>query len=99
MANISIRYVAEIETPDGFISIDCEAIKENPAKIYFFLNNSTIDKNILDKTNSDFINKLHNNSEIFLITDTENIKNFIMKALSDSYGNKSDISIREIDMD
>ena len=99
MDNISSRYVAEIETPDGIVTIDCEITEENPTKVHFSLNLTTLDESVLYRSNSQFIKDLHLNNETQVTTTRNDINKLIAEILIDAYGNNSDISIIKIDMD
>ncbi|NIP29496.1 MAG: hypothetical protein GTO02_03900 [Candidatus Dadabacteria bacterium] len=98
MHEIPNRYIAEIETPDGIETIDCEITKGTKTKLSFILNISTFSTGDIEKY-PDFRKQLHKNNEIVLETDRTDLKKFIEDILYNAYGDGADISIKEIDFD
>lgn len=94
------RYVAEIEIPEGYISIDCEIEHGSGNIIKIFLNQASVDKNdYLLKYPSDFKEKLLNNIEFELITRRNDVENFLNELFKDEFGQFADIHISVVDYD
>lgn len=97
------RYIAEIEMPDGFASIDCEIEYSNKSKttIRFLLNNLNYDVQVHISESKDltFRKELELNSEVIIKTDKKDIQAYIEEILRDAYGKDTDITVRDIDMD
>jgi len=76
------RYVAEINLPEGYISIDCDIEFGVENAIKFFLNQSSVDNDIyLLESSSEFKYQLLNYIDLELLTermDIENLLNEIM---------------------
>ena len=94
------RYVAEIEIPEGYISIDCETEIGETNVVKLFLNQTSIDKsNFLINHNSAFMKKLINNIEFEM--DSKRIDAFVLlnELLREEFGKSADISITEVEYD
>lgn len=98
MQKRNLRYVADIEVPEGVVSIDCEVRSGEKTKILFILNNSTCegDGNPLA---GDFRGSLESRGEILIETETDDPKAFIRKTLSAAYGLPADITLTDTDTD
>lgn len=90
------RYVADIETPDGMVSVDCEA--RPGAEIFFMLNRSTVPQNA-DSRRSGFRARLEELGEILLVSDGPDARAFITRTLADAYGPGADVTLAETDTD
>lgn len=90
------RYVADIETPDGMVSVDCEA--RPGAEIFFMLNRSTVPPNA-DSRRSGFRSRLEELGEVLLLSDGPDARAFITRTLADAYGPGADVTLAETDTD
>ena len=97
MKNKLNRYVAEIEFPEGFASIDCEVSSGTENKVYFHLNQSTLPEESHRK--SVFREELFKNSEICIEVETNNILTFLNDLFKNEFRGYSDISLTEVDTD
>ncbi len=92
------RYVADIEVPEGIVSIDCEVRNGENPQILFILNSSTC-KAEQNPAAGDFRHSIENRGEILLKAGTDNPEAFIRKTLSDAYGPLADITLTDTDTD
>lgn len=99
------RYIAEIEIPEGFATIDCEVeildAQTKQAKITFILASCSYTNK---KTRSNQENlTLRQELDLFLeairVTDRKDIEAVIEELLREAYGNRADITVSTIDMD
>ena len=97
MTNKPTRYVAEIELPDGFASIDCEVNSGGKNKVYFHLNQSTLPAD--SHKTSVFREELFKNSELYIEVETKDILTFLNDLFKNEFSGYSDISITEVDTD
>ena len=98
MQKRNLRYVADIEVPEGIVSIDCEVRSGEKTEILFILNSSTCEKN--EKTLAgDFRGRLESHGEILVESETNNPEAFIRKTLSTAYGPLADITLTDTDTD
>ena len=94
------RYVAEIDLPEGYISIDCEIEFGDENSIKFFLNQSSVDKDIyLLGSSSEFKHQLLNYIDLELLTERMDIENLLNEIMLEEFGANADILIREVDSD
>ncbi len=94
------RYVAEIEIPEGYISIDCEIEYGSENIVKFFLNQTSVDKSsYLLLYSSHFKEKLLNNIDFHLKTKRKDIENFLNELFKDEFGENIDIHVSEVDYD
>ena len=91
------RYVAEIEMPDGFISIDCEVTHASKYLISLQLNQSTI--SFTDKGSSPLIEELMNNEEVKIEYGSKDVMGFLQDLLKSEFKGYSDIFLTEVDTD
>ena len=98
MQKRKLRYVADIEIPEGIVSIDCEVRSGEKTEALFILNSSTcgIDGNPLA---GDFRGSLESRGEILVETETDNPEAFIREILSTAYGPQADITLTDTDTD
>ncbi len=55
------RYIAEIDLPEGYLSIECEILYGTENTLKFFINQSSIDKDsFLKEFSSEFKDQLFN---------------------------------------
>lgn len=105
MKNNSIRYIAQIEIPEGFATIDCEIeVLDNEtdqAKITLILASCSYnnEKTKPGQGNLTLREELDLVLEAIRITDQKDFRAVIEKLLREAYGKKADIAISEIDMD
>ncbi len=92
------RYVADIEVPEGIVSIDCEVRNGNKAEILFILNSSTCEVNE-NPPAGDFRGSLESHGEILVEAETDDPEAFIRKTLSAAYGPLADITLTDTDTD
>lgn len=99
------RYIAEIEIPEGFATIDCEVeildTQTNQSKITLILARCSY-KN--EKTRPNHANlTLREELDLFLeavrVTDRKDFRAAIGELLSEAYGKNADITISSIDLD
>ena len=91
-----LRYVADIEVPEGIVSIDCEVRNGSKTEILFILNRSTCGEYA---TARGFHSCLENCGEILVETETNNPEGFIRETLLAAYGHLADITLRQTDTD
>ena len=98
------RYVAEIEHPEGYISIDCEVKEYDNStikKLYFVLNQNSLNQSI-DVENEDrteFREILEREYEVEIQTGRDDIESYIEELLKQSYGSNAEITVRDVDVD
>jgi hypothetical protein len=92
------RYVADIEVPEGIVSIDCEVRSGDKAEILFILNSSTCEINENSPV-GDFRGSLESRGEILVEAKTDDPEAFIRKTLSAAYGPLADITLTDTDTD
>jgi len=98
MQDQTSRYVADIEVPDGIVSIDCEVRSGEKTEILFILNSSTCEGNE-NTPAEDFRNSLESRGEILVKAETNDPEAFIRKILSVAYGPLADITLTDTDTD
>lgn len=98
MQEKTLRYVADIEVPDGIVSIDCEVRSGEKTEILFILNNSTYEGN-KNPAVEDFQGSLESRGEILVEAETNDPEAFIRKTLSAAYGPLADITLTDTDTD
>lgn len=92
------RYVADIEIPEGVVSIDCEVRSGDKPEVLFILNSSTCEEN--EKTPvGDFRGSLENHGEILVEAETDDPEGFIRETLLAAYGPLADITLTDTDTD
>ena len=95
-----IRHVAEIEIPEGYISIDCETEAGDINVVKLFPNQTSIDKNSsLIKNSTEFMQKLINNIEIELALESYDTVVLLNEFFREEFGKSADISITEVEYD
>lgn len=92
------RYVADIEIPEGIVSIDCEIRGGDKPEILFILNSSTCEGNE-NPPAGDFRGSLESRGEILVEAETDDPEAFIRKTLSAAYGPLADITLTDTDTD
>lgn len=92
------RFVADIEVPEGIVSIDCEVRNGNKAEFLFILNSSTCEGNE-NPPAGDFRGSLESRGEILVEAETDDPEAFIRKTLSAAYGPLADITLTDTDTD
>ena len=92
------RYVADIEIPEGIVSIDCEARSGEKTEILFILNSSTCEESE-NPPAGHFRGALEGRGEILVEAETDDPESFIRKTLSDAYGPLADITLTDTDTD
>ena len=105
MNDNSIRYIAEIEIPEGFATIDCEIellVNETYQYQITLILASCSYKN--EKTKRGIGNlTLREELDLFLeairITDRKDFKAVIEELLREAYGQEANITVNSIDMD
>ncbi len=97
MKQLISRYTADIEIPDGIISVDCEARNGEKTEVLFLLNRSSLRSS--DPTSGSFRNLLENHGEIILKTADNNPERFIKDTLVTAYGAQADISVTATEFD
>ena len=95
--NGSTRYVAEIELPSGFISIDCEVTSADKHIISLQLNQTTLSYNEGELT--PFKEELINNNEVVIEYSSKDVKGFLTDLFKNEFTGYSDISLTEVDTD
>ncbi len=98
MREPSLRYVADIEIPEGIVSIDCEVRSGGRTEILFILNSSTCETPGAAST-GDFRGSLEGRGEILVETETDDAEGFIRKTLVAAYGHLADITLTQTDTD
>jgi hypothetical protein len=99
------RYIAEIEIPEGFATIDCEVevldTQTNQSRITLILARCTY-KNEKARPEQETLT-LREELDLFLesirVTDRKDLRTVIEELLREAYGNEADISLNRIDMD
>lgn len=98
MQEQTLRFVADIEIPEGIVSIDCEARSGEKTQILFILNSSTCERDG-DSSTGDFRGSLESQGEILVEAETDDPEAFIRKTLSVAYGPLADITLTDTDTD
>ena len=105
MNDLPIRYIAEIEIPEGFATIDCEVEvldhQTNQAQITLILGSCSyknqkkppIKGNLALREELDFF------LEAIRITDRKDFNAVIDELLREAYGEEAGITVSRIDMD
>ena len=94
------RYVAEIEIPEGYISIDCETEIGETNIVKLFLNQTSIDNSdFLNKHNSVFMQKLISNIEFEMALESCDTVVLLNGFFREEFGKNADISITEVEYD
>lgn len=99
------RYIAEIEIPEGFATIDCEVEvldnQTNQAKITLILASCSYKIQEIQPAQGQLTlrEELDLFSEAIRITDGKDFKSVIGDLLREAYGKKADITVSCIDMD
>ncbi len=99
------RYVAEIEIPEGFATVDCEVEVLDPetdqARITLILASCSYKrkKTQTNEANLSLREELDLLGEAIRITDQKNFKAIIEELLREAYGQKADITVSSVDMD
>ncbi len=98
MQEKTLRFVADIEIPEGIVSIDCEVRNGERTEILFILNSSTCERdgNMLA---GDFRGSLESQGEVLVKAQTDNPEAFIRETLSVAYGPLADITLTDTDTD
>ena len=100
MLNKTMRYVAEIDLPEGYISIDCDIEYNGETVLKFYLNQTSVEKDgYLLEDSSEFKEKLFNNNDLNVPTDRKDIKIYLMEFIRKEFGTEADILIRDVDID
>ena len=92
------RYVADIEIPEGIVSIDCEVRSGDKTEVLFILNSSTCGGS-KNPPVGDFRGSLESRGEILMEAETDDPEAFIRKTLSAAYGPLADITLTDTDTD
>ena len=92
------RYVADIETPDGMVSVDCEVRAGAEAEILFMLNRSTCEA-AADSREENFRARLESLGEVTLRTESPDAGEFITRTLADAYGPGADVTLAKTETD
>lgn len=98
MQDQTSRYVADIEVPDGIVSIDCEVRSGEKTEILFILNSSTCEGNE-NPAAGDFRGSLESRGEILVEAETDDPESFIRETLLATYGPLADITLTDTDTD
>ena len=98
MQDQTSRYVADIEIPDGIVSIDCEVRSGEKTEILFILNSSTCEGNE-NPAAGDFRGSLESRGEILVEAETDDPESFIRETLLATYGPLADITLTDTDTD
>ena len=99
------RYIAEIEIPDGFATIDCEietpSSEAEQARIALILASCSYKyvKTKPGQENLTLREELDLFQEAIRVTDRKDFKAVIEELLREAYGKNADITISSIDMD
>jgi len=91
------RYVAEIDLPDGFISIDCEVKRAEKYIISLQLNHITL--SYKDSELTPFKEELVNNNEVVIEYRSGDFLVFLNNLFKKEFQGYTDISITEVDTD
>ena len=97
MTHKRTRYVAEIEMPEGIITIDCEVTRGDKYLIFLQLNQSTI--SFSDVGSSPLIEELVNSNGVTIEYGSKDVKGFLQDLLRNEFKGYSDISLTEVDTD
>ena len=97
MPEQTTRYVAEIELPEGFISIDCEITGTKKYIISLQLNQTTLSYETSELT--PFKEELINNNEVVIEYDSDDVLEFLYDLFKNEFIGYSDISLTEVDTD
>ena len=98
MQEQTLRYVADIEIPEGIVSIDCEVRNGEKTKILFILNSSTCEGSE-NPPAGNFRGSLENRGETLVEAETDDPEAFIRKTLFAAYGPLADITLTDTDTD
>ena len=100
MTDQTTRYVLEIDLPEGYLSIECDVEFGETAKLHFFLNQSSVDKEkYLEENSSEFKERVLDQGDYETTTERNDIKEFLTDFCKSEFGAASDILIRDIDLD
>ena len=105
MNNNPNRYIAEIEIPEGLVTIDCEIefLENNTdqTQIRFLLSNQTyeIPNNPRPQGGLTLREELESDLKAIRTTDRKDISEVIQEHLQEAYGEEADITVSSIDMD
>lgn len=105
MIDNSLRFIAEIEIPEGFATIDCEVEvldhQRNQAQITLILATCTYknQKNPPNQGNLTLREELDFLLEAVRMTDRKDFKAVIEELLREAHGEEADITVSSIDMD
>ena len=91
------RYVAEIDLPEGFISIDCEVKLAEKNLISLQLNQITL--SYKDSELTPFKEELINNKEVTIEYRSSDFLLFLSNLFKKEFQGYTDISIMEVDTD
>ena len=94
------RYVADIEIPDGMVSVDCEVRAGAGAEteILFMLNRSTCAATA-DSREENFRARLESRGEVSLRTRSPDAGEFITGTLAAAYGPRADVTLAKTETD
>lgn len=99
------RYIAQVEIPDGFATIDCEiegpASKAGHVRITLILASCSY-KTVKTKPGQENLTlreELDLFQEAIRLTDRKDFKTLIDELLREAYGEKAEITISRVDMD
>ncbi len=98
MEEQTLRFVADIEIPDGIVSIDCEVRSGEKTEILFILNSSTREGDG-NPSAGDFRGSLESRGEILVEAETDDPEAFIRRTLLAAYGPLADITLTDTDTD
>lgn len=105
MNDNSIRYIAEIELPEGFATVGCEievlANETDQAQITLILASCSYknEKTKPGRENLSLREELDLFQEAIRITDRNDFKAVIEELLREAYGKEADITVSSIDLD
>ena len=92
------RYVADIEIPEGIVSVDCEVRNGDKTEVLFILNSSTCE-GTGNPPAGDFRGSIESRGEILVEAETDDPEAFIRKTLAAAYGPLADITLTDTDTD
>lgn len=92
------RYVADIETPDGMVSVDCEVRAGAETEILFMLNRSTCAA-AADSREENFRARLESLGEVSLRARSSDAAEFITRTLAAAYGPGADVTLAKTETD